>query len=73
MVWLGGVDRGVWFAGICGLLCEMWAWVRHSGTKAGRLDPLLKCCVFAFRRDSWASADRALWSAFFAGLLFSFS
>ena len=48
--------------------------VRHSGTPTGgaRYRALLgwgllvACCLSAFRGESWASADRALWSAFFA-------
>ena len=30
----------------------------------------MACCASAFRGDLRASADRALWSVFFAGLLF---
>ena len=63
--------------GPCGLLCGMWAWVRHWGTIMVERDqallgwgPRVACCVSAFHGASWASADRALWSPFFARLLF---
>ena len=32
--------------------------------------PRVECCVSAFRRASWESADRALWPSFSARLLF---
>ena len=80
MVWLGGVDSGVWIAGLCRLLCGCGCGCgrgpRHSGTLTGgaRYRALLgwgllvACCVAAFRGDSWTYAERALWSAFFARL-----
>ena len=39
VVWLEGVDRGVWSAGCsvgpCGLLCGMWAWGSALGDHNG--------------------------------------
>ena len=68
----------MWFAGVCGLLCGMLAWgtaLRDSSwwsaISGSVCDLSVVCCLSAFRGGSWASADRALWSAVFAGLCFS--
>ena len=79
MVWLGGLGSRVWSAGPWGLFCGMWAWSTAFrdpnwwSTISGSawMGSLVDGCVSAFREDSWASADRALWSAFFARLLFN--
>ena len=71
MVWLGGVDRGVWLRVPAGCSVGCRGGVRRSGTLTGEAGYrallgwglLVPCCVSAFCGGSWASTDRALWSA----------
>ena len=57
-------DMGVGY-GIQGRDPNWWS------TTSVRWSLLVACCVSTFRGGSWASADRALWSAFFARLSFN--
>ena len=65
----------LWVPAGCSVGCGRG--VRHWGTIMVERDqallgwgPRVACCVSAFRGASWTSADRALWSPFFARLLF---
>ena len=72
MIWLGGVDCGVWIADTCGLPCRMWVW-GYRGTIPGEAKYqallgwhlLVVCCVYVFCGVSWSSVDRASWGAIF--------